>query len=209
MAGEAIIVSTSYLPPARYVSVLLKAGQIVIELEETYPKQTCRNHANIYGPNGKQTLSIPVNKPGGNHTKTRDIRISYALPWHKTHWKAIEAAYNNSPFFLYYQDYFRPFFEKEYDFLADLNSEILETLFRLLGVSKQVRFTETYVKHPEGILDLRTELTSKYAGVICAPYTQTFTEKHGFIPNLSIIDLIFNLGQETTEYLLSIPDRFH
>ena len=204
MAGETIIVSTSYLPPLGYVSSLLKAGETVIDLGETYPKQTCRNHANIYGPAGKQTLSIPVNKPGGNHTKTMDVRISYALPWQKTHWRAIEAAYNNSPYFLYYQDYFRPFFENEYNYLADFNSEILETLYRLLRIPGQIRVTETYARNPEGMRDLRNELTSKHAGAICPPYTQAFSEKHGFLPNLSIIDLIFNLGEEAAEYLQSV-----
>ena len=186
------------------MSALMKTGGFTIELYETYSKQTCRNHADIYSPNGKQTLSIPVNKPGGNHTKTRDIRISYALPWNKTHWRAIEAAYNNSPFFLYYQDYFLPFFLKKYEYLVDLNSEILETLFRLVQISKEIRFTQTYQKKPADMLDLRLDLTAKHAKAICPPYTQTFAEKHGFIPNLSIIDLIFNSGPETREYLNSV-----
>ena len=204
MAGESIIVSTSYLPPLAYVSALFKAGEAVIEMHETYPKQTCRNHACIYGPNGRQTLSIPVNKPQGNHTKTCDVRISYALPWQKTHWRSIEAAYNNSPYFLYYQDYFKVFFEKEYELLADFNSEILETLYRLLRMSGPVRFSETYVKNPEGLRDLRQQLTAKHSEISAPVYTQTFSEKHGFIPNLSIIDLIFNLGPETPEYLQSV-----
>jgi len=204
MNGERIIVSTSYLPPIGYVSALLKARETVIDLEETFPKQTCRNHAGIYGPNGRQSLSVPVSRPGGNHTKTRDVRISYALPWNKTHWRAIEAAYNNSPFFLYYKDYFIPFYSKKYEFLADLNSEILETLLRLLQVSKQIRYAETYIKQPEGMVDLRVLLTAKHATANCPPYTQTFSEKHGFISNLSIIDLIFNSGPETAEYLQTV-----
>lgn len=209
MAGESIIVSTSYFPPIGYFAALFKAREIFIDLEETYTKQTCRNHTNIYGPNGKQTLSIPVTRPGGNHTKTRDILISYALPWQRTHWRAIEAAYNNSPFFLYYKDYFIPFFDKEYEFLADYNWEILETLFRLLRISREIRLTETYVRNPEGMPDLRTELTAKHAAFNNPSYTQTFSERHGFISNLSIIDLIFNLGPETPEYLHLIPDIYY
>ncbi|MCX6281730.1 MAG: WbqC family protein [Bacteroidetes bacterium] len=201
MADEKIIVSTAYFPPIGYISALVKAEEVVIDLDETYPKQTCRNHTNICGPNGRQTLSIPVNKPGGNHTKSRDIRISYALPWRKTHLRSLEAAYSNSPFFLYYQDYFRPVFEKKYDFLADINSEILEILYQVLRISGRISFAETYIRHPEGMRDLRNELTAKQAMAICKPYTQTFSEKHGFIPNLSILDLIFNLGEEATEYL--------
>jgi len=201
MAGERIIVSTSYFPPIAYFAALFKAREIFIDLEETYTKQTCRNHTCIYGPNGKQSLSIPVNKPGGNHTKTRDILISYALPWQRTHWRAIEAAYNNSPFFLYYKDYFIPFFDKEYEFLADYNWEILETLFRLLRISREIRLPESYVKKTEGMLDLRNALTAKHAEFNNPPYTQTFSERFGFIPNLSILDLLFNLGPETPDYL--------
>lgn len=204
MGAEGIIVSTAYFPPLGYVSALLKARQAVIELHETYPKQTCRNHACIYGPNGIQTLSIPVNKPFGNHSKTKDIRIADALSWQRTHWRSIEAAYSNSPFFLYYQDYFRPFFEKKYEFLADINSEILETLLRLLRISTNITFSETYVAAPTALKDLRSILTAKHARAICPPYTQTFSEKHGFISNLSVLDLIFNLGPEAAEYLSSV-----
>jgi len=209
MADERIIVSISFLPPIGYIAALMKAGEVVIELDETYPKQTCRNRADIYGPNGKQTLIVPVSKLRGNHTRTRDIRISYALPWYKIHRRSIEAAYRNSPFFLYYQDYFLPFFEKKYEFLVDFDSEILETLFRVLQISKEIRFTESYLKQPEGLLDLRQDLTAKHATAICPPYTQTFAEKHGFIPNLSIIDLLFNVGPETLDYLKSIPGLIH
>ena len=201
MGVEGFIVSTAYFPPLGYVSALLKAGHAVIELHETYPKQTCRNHACIYSPNGRQTLSFPVNKPEGNHSKTKDIRIAPGMPWQRTHWRSIEAAYSNSPFFLYYQDYFRPFFEKQYEFLADVNTEILETLMRLLQIPTKISFSESYDPAPSGLKDLRTSLTAKHAAASCPLYTQTFSEKHGFIPNLSILDLIFNLGPESAEYL--------
>lgn len=206
MAGDGIIVSTAFLPPLGYVSALQKAEQTVIELYETYPKQTCRNHADIYSPNGRQTLSIPVNKPEGNHSKTKDIRIPCDLPWQRTHWRSIEAAYSNSPFFLHYQDYFRPFFEKPFEFLVDVNSEILETVVRLLRIPAMISFSETYETHPNSLRDLRLKLTAKHAQAICPPYTQTFAEKHGFISNLSILDLIFNLGPESAEYLASVRE---
>ena len=201
MGVEGIIVSTAYFPPLGYVSALLKAGHAVIELHETYPKQTCRNHAGIYSPNGRQTLSVPVTKPEGNHSKTKDIRIAPGLSWQRTHWRSIEAAYSNSPFFLYYQDYFRPFFEKPYEFLADVNSEILETLLRLLQIPTSISFSESYIVSPPNLKDLRLSLTAKHAEAYCPLYTQTFSEKHGFIPNLSVLDLIFNLGPESAEYL--------
>lgn len=190
------------------MSALRKAARVITDLDETYPRQTCRNRACIYGPNGRQTLSIPVNKPGGNHTKTRDIRVSYDLPWQNTHWRSIGAAYSNSPYFLYYADYFRPFYEKKFEFLADINSEILESLCRLLRISADFSLSETYEKVPAGLRDLRLSLTAKQAAAACPPYTQTFAEKHGFLSNLSIIDVIFNLGPESAEYLDSVREEF-
>jgi hypothetical protein len=203
MEAESIIVSTSYFPPIGYILVLQRAKEIFIELQETYPKQTCRNHFCIYSPNGKQTLSVPVNKTMGNHTLTRDIRIRHDLPWQKVHRRSVEAAYNNSPFFIYYKDYFLPFFDKKYNFLTDLNSEILETIFRILHIQKELKFTESYIKVPVHLTDHRLDLTAKHDDFICPPYFQTFSEKYGFIPNLSILDLIFNLGPEAEEYLNS------
>lgn len=204
MAGEGIIVSTSYLPPCGYVSAILKASEFFIELYETYPKQTFRNHACIYGPNGKQILSIPVTKPGGNHTLTKDVLIANSQSWQRIHWRAIETAYSNSPYFLYYQDYFRPFYEKPFELLADFNAEILLTVFRLLQFDADCRFTGSYEKHPSSLADHRNDLTSKHASALCPVYTQTFSERHGFIPNLSVLDLIFNLGPEAKEYLLTV-----
>ena len=104
-----LLIATSYLPPALYMAETAKADEIIIEAFETYTKQTCRNHCLIYGPNGRQTLSIPVIKVNGNHTITKDIRISTHQPWQKIHWRSIKTAYSNSPFFLFYQDYLSPF----------------------------------------------------------------------------------------------------
>ncbi len=99
-----VLLTTAYFPPVGYMAEVLRADTVVIEVHETYPKQTCRNHCVIQGPNGRQTLSIPVTRINGNHTKTRDILISTHEPWQKTHWRSIQTAYNNSPFFLYYLD---------------------------------------------------------------------------------------------------------
>lgn len=171
---------------------------------ETYPKQTCRNHAWICGPNGKQILSVPVNKPSGNHTLTRDVRCDNSVDWQRIHWRAIETAYSNSPYFLYYQDYFRIHYQKKYDFLADVNSEILDTIFRLMHFQRDWSFTQTWERQPAELTDLRLSLTAKHATAECPPYTQTFMEKLGFFPNLSVLDVLFNLGPESPDYLLSV-----
>jgi len=201
MLSESIIVSTSYFPPVAYIRELHGARDVFIEMYETYPKQTCRNHFCIYGPNGKQTLSIPVSKPNGNHTLTRDIRIRHDLPWQQSHRRSIEAAYNNSPFYFHYRDIFLPFFSNRYDFLTDLNSEILQVLLGLLHIGLEPQMTKSYVKLPAGLTDHRSDLASKHNETNFPPYSQTFSERHGFISNLSILDLIFNLGPEAESYL--------
>jgi hypothetical protein len=184
------IFSTAYLPPVSYIAECLRAEEIVIEIWETYRKQTIRNHCNIYGPNGRQKLSIPVIKVHGNHTLTKDIRISCLQNWQQIHWRSIETAYNNSPFFLYYRDYFEPFYLKKFDFLLDFNAKLLEIIFMILRIEKQIGFTDHY--------ENRMEDRPSY---IFPPYTQVFSPKSGFLSNLSIIDLIFNLGPDANDYL--------
>ena len=199
-----VLLSTAYLPPISYLSACLHTDQVLIERFETYPKQTCRNRCHIYGPNGLQTLSIPVIKVNGNHTLTKDIRIATSTPWQRLHWRSIETAYNNSPFFLYYQDEFERVFEKKFDFLLDLNIMLLEILFDILRIEKKIGFTDHFLKIPEGIEDHR-EFSKKmnvHSNDAFPPYTQVFSPQHGFIADLSIIDLLFNLGPESCDFLV-------
>ena len=135
---------------------------------------------------------------------TRDVRIDYNLPWQKIHWRSIEAAYSQSPFFLYYQDYFIPSFETHYDFLIDLNNQLLETIFLAIRLDKPFGMTEVYEKSPPDVIDNRVALSAKYQRFEHPEYVQVFSERHGFIPNLSIIDLVFNLGPQTIPYLDSL-----
>ncbi|MEI7723784.1 MAG: WbqC family protein [Bacteroidota bacterium] len=202
----AVLFTTAYFPSVSYMAEVLRADDIVIEAFESYTKQTCRNHCTIFGPNGQQTLSIPVIRTNGNHTLTKDILISEHQPWQKIHWRSIETAYNNSPFFLYYQDHFVSFFEKNYRFLIDLNTEILKTLIQLFKINRSIRFTTQFEKSPLGIYDYRTVFGAKYTGQNShlQHYTQVFESRHGFIPGLSILDVIFNLGPEALPYLETI-----
>ena len=200
-----ILLPTAYFPPISYISGCLHSEQVLIERFETYPKQTIRNHCNIYGPNGRQTLSIPVLKVNGNHTLTKDIRIATSTPWQRLHWRSIETAYNNSPFFLFYQDEFEKVFEKQFDFLLDLNTLLLEIIFSILRIEKRIGFTDSFMKIPEGIDDYREVSNKKKVSSKDAfpPYNQVFSPKYGFIADLSIIDLIFNVGPESGEFLVS------
>jgi hypothetical protein len=178
---------------------MIHAEDIVIEVCETYTKQTCRNHCLIYGPNGKQTLSIPVIRVHGNRTLMKDIRISYHQSWQRTHWRSIETAYNNSPFFLYYQDDLAPFFQRRFDYLIDFNMELLFLLLKLLKAKCRIALSDGFIR------DVSTErgkiLVSKKSIFNNPPYPQPFASKLRFIPNLSIIDCLFNLGPETSDYL--------
>jgi hypothetical protein len=202
-----LLTATAYFPPVVYIAECLAADRVVIELHETYPKQTCRNHCGIAGPNGRQQLTVPVIKPSGNHTKTKEVRISNDLPWQKAHLRSITTAYNKSPFLLFYMDHFLPLFEKKYKLLTDLNRDILERAFRILEITAEITFTESYEKESAGMKDLRTALVSKHpaAGPPLPSYTQPFSERYGFLENLSALDLIFCLGPEAKSYLRSIP----
>ncbi|MCX6248086.1 MAG: WbqC family protein [Bacteroidetes bacterium] len=199
-----VLRSTAYLPPISYIAGCLHAQEIVVERFETYPKQTLRNRCRILGPNGLQVLSIPVLKVHGNHTLTRDIRVSDTLPWQRSHWRSIETAYNNSPFFLYYKDEFENAFKQPADLLLDINAHLLQTVFSILNINMKISFTEDFLKNPEGMEDQRHFSGTEYstAGFDGQPYTQVFSPKHDFIPDLSIIDLIFNLGPEASGYLV-------
>lgn len=201
-----LLVSTAYFPPVRYLAACLQAERIRIEAEETYPKQTCRNHCDIAGPNGRQRLTVPVIRTFGNHTRTRDIRIGDDIPWQKAHLRAITSAYNKSPYLLFYLDHFYPFFEKKYVFLLDLNLEILHRLLEALGITREISVTERFEKIPAGETDLRLSLTAKkpLPSLPLPAYTQPFTERLGFLENLSALDLIFCLGPGAGEYLQSV-----
>ena len=204
-----VLLPTSYFPPVSYVASCLKVDKINIELHETYPKQTLRNHCTIYGPNGKHKLSIPVIRINGNHTMVRDIRIANESDWQKIQWRSIETAYNNSPFFLYYRDHFEGFFRMNHDLLFKLNTEILIVILDILGFKKEIVFTERFDKEP-GITDMR-RFPSKNSNEISAlfpRYEQTFSQKHGFLPDLSILDILFNLGPETGDYLETISSLY-
>ncbi len=198
-----ILIETAYLPPVSYMSEMLLSGDIIFEVYETYHKQSYRNHCIIYGPNGRQKLTIPVIKVNGNHTLTKDIRISDHQSWQKIHWRSISTAYNNSPFFLYYQDELIPFFEKRFEFLTDFNLGLVHALLGLMHCHCATRLTEQYEKTAPGITDLRDGIIANDPHFMKSfpPYVQVFEPRHGFIQGLSIIDALFNLGPETAEYL--------
>jgi hypothetical protein len=205
---EPLLLATSCFPPVAYMAELVHAGAAEFEIHETYTKQTCRNHYVIYGPNGRQVLSIPVKKPDGNRTKTRDILIDHDKPWQKLHWRSIETAYNNSPFFLYYRDPVEMLFRDKTNSLPAYNLFILEEIMQLLNLGQNPHLSLTNEFHPAGKESKKELLVSKRHAPSLPRYFQPFSPKHGFLSNLSILDCLFNLGPETSSYLTGINRDF-
>jgi len=203
-----LILSTSYLPPIEYFISIINSKEVIIEKKESYKKQTYRNRCEVYGSSGKLNLIIPIIKIKGHNTKTEDIIISHKYNWQKNHWRAIESAYNSSPFFLYYKDDLIKFFTQKYENLIDFNYDLLMVLFEILGINFKVKFTKEFIKYyDENYIDKRNiispKITINNSGNFPA-YTQVFDTKYGFIPNLSIIDLIFNEGPSAIEYINNV-----
>ena len=197
-----ILLSSAYLPPVQYFAHLQSAEQVWIEQYDHYQKQTYRNRCVIAAPDGPLSLTVPIEKPNTQKAFMRDIRISDHGNWRHLHWNAIESAYNHTPFFEYYKDDFRPFYEKKFDFLVDYNEQLCQLVCQLIDTDTSFQRTESYVAEPSNtIIDLRDAIHPKKElmndasfGVI--PYYQVFQERLGFLPNLSIIDLLFNMGPE-------------
>lgn len=200
-----ILLPSFYLAPVSYYAALLHSNRALVEIHDRYRRQSYRNRCIIGGANGPLALSVPIEKPASPRTCTKDIRVSDHGNWCHLHWNAILSAYNSTPFFQYYEDDFRPFFEKKHRFLHDFNEELRTLACRLLGIETPVTDTTAYMENPdEGVSDLRESIHPKkrLLGFETAPYYQVFAGKHGFLPNLSIIDLLFNMGNEARLYLM-------
>lgn len=205
-----ILLSTAYCPPIIYMAQFIREEEILIEKEETYLKQTWRNRCSIYTDKGKLDLSIPVAKPFGNKTKTRDIQIYNFYKWNLEHWRAIQSAYNKSPFFLFYKDELEDLFQHPLNQLIEQNNRMLQLLVKLAGLPATFTYTDDFIKHPVNATDLRYILSPKRGlDLEMPPYPQVFSEKAGFIPNLSFLDLLFNKGPESSAYLREIAKMNH
>ena len=200
---ETILLSSAYLPPISFFTAINSGGDVLIEQYDNYCKQTYRNRCRIATASGIQTLTIPVIKSDTPKQLMKDVRISDHGEWRRQHWNALESAYMNSPFFLYYQDDFRPFYEKKYEFLIDFNTELTRLILSLAGMDKKLKLTESYGKNNLNVVDLRSMIEP---GVNepqnPQPYWQVFRQKHGFLGNLSAVDLLFNMGPEFPLYAL-------
>lgn len=202
----ALLLATSYLPPIEYFAIIMHNGGVTIEMQETYLKQTYRNRCHIATSGGLLSLTVPVVKTNGNHTRSDEATISYHLPWNRTHWRSLEAAYNSSPYFLYYRDALEPLYCQHFEMLIDLNMRFLETLLAILKIQVPITFTTSYAPHDASGTDFRFDIHPKKPTCFCPAseyprYSQVFDDQWGFLPNLSILDLLFNMGPDTSSYL--------
>ena len=196
-----ILIHPTYFPSISHYVAMLKADSVTFEMEDNFQKQTNRNRMYIYSPNGVQLLNIPVKHAIEKHQKYKDVRIENDFGWQKNHFKSLEAAYRTSPFFEYFEDDFRPLFEKKHEFLMDLNLETFELVNDALGVQFSIEKTDEYFHEVTNLKDFRSLANGKKDTTQIEEYTQVFNEKHGFINNLSILDLLFNEGRYAVDYL--------
>lgn len=193
----------SYFPSISHFAAMAQSHSITFEMEDNFQKQTNRNRTYIYSPNGIQLLNIPIKHSNLSHQKTKDIKIEQEFDWQKQHFKSLEAAYRSSPFFEFFEDDLLPIFQKKHTFLMDLNFEALEITAKCLRMKLEFDTTSEYfheIENPE-IIDFRYLINGKKDHSIFEPYTQVFDDKHGFLNNLSVLDLLFNEGKFAMDYL--------
>lgn len=201
--SKIVLLSSLYLAPVEYYAALFRAEKVLLEMNDHYQKQSYRNRCHIGGANGVLSLSIPVEKPLTAKGSMKDIRIADHGNWQHLHWQAIVSAYGSTPYFQYYEDDFRRFYEEKTVFLHDFNEQLRRLVCRLIGIETEVSYTGSYIQQPaEQFADLRETIHPKRASNYqSTTYYQVFADKQGFINNLSIIDLLFNMGNESLLYL--------
>ena len=203
MIENGAVLPMCYLPPVELFMELNKyKPNVLIEREEHFPKQTYRNRANIYSPDGVLALTVPVVKGSKNHTKIKEVKISYDFKWQRLHWMGLQTCYRSSAYFEYYEDDFAPFYEKNFEYLFDYNQQLFELLVKLTKIKTSLTYTETYEDVYPNLTDLRNIISPKKENdFVQKPYFQVFEDRHGFIKNLSIVDLLFNQGPQAVNYL--------
>ncbi|MFW5706661.1 MAG: WbqC family protein [Bacteroidota bacterium] len=208
-----LLLATSYFPPIEYFVLMAGCKNVMIDLHETYSRQTWRNRCVVLTANGAVNLTVPVEKPFGNHTKTFQVIISSHSPWQKNHWKTIEAAYRNAPYFLFYADLVKELLFQNDHILARVNRTILHALVSEMEMKINLEYTEEFVSNPGVYIDYRFAISPKPRDrqgkkfPVFEPYYQVFEDRLGFVPNASILDLIFNLGPDASSYIQETAER--
>ena len=200
------LLATTYFGPVQWYQKLNQSDRCLIERHDHFIKQTYRNRCVIATTNGLQALTVPIERFEGAHCAMLNIRISDHGSWRHLHWNALQSAYGESPFFEFYAYDIRPFFERRWDFLVDFNMEITQKMCELLDIQPHITLTDAYASaDEEGVTDYRDAIRPKNPlpdnSFQPRRYYQVYEQKHGFQPNLSILDLLFNEGPEAVLYL--------
>lgn len=199
---KTILLHPTYFPSIEQMAYMAKADKVVWEFQDNYQKQTYRNRTYIAHSNGKLLLNIPIQHKRGERQKTKDVLAVAEFPWQSQHFKSLQIAYRTSPYFEFYEDDLESLFLKPANNIIDHNSHIINILSELIGLSFESSKTETYEQEPEGVVDLRFLVDAKRkSDFVPTPYIQVLEDAHGFLPNLSVLDLLFNEGPNTLNYL--------
>ena len=197
-----LIIHPNYLPSTSHFLLMVNSKKLVFEINDHYLKQTFRNRIYIYGANGKLLLSIPVIHSQKNRKLLKDVKISYDQDWLSQHWKSLEISYRSSPFFEFFEDKLICLYNKKEKYLVDFNLKSINILFEMLQIDLEYDFTNSYEENYSSISDYRINPENFNSNEIKIDrYTQVFQSKHGFINNLSVLDLIFNEGPNAINFL--------
>ena len=196
-----ISVCPAYLPSVEYMSWVINQKKLYFLTSGHYQKQTYRNRAEIYGPNGKLKLIIPVTKNrGSKHQKDIETMVNNNSLWQKNHWRSLQMSYRASPYFEFYEEDFYPFYNNKTSSLMELNISLIKIILKLLKFEIPIE-----EKNHNKVNEKRDLIISKkIVDASILKYNQVFIDKHGFLPNLSIVDLLFNLGPESLDYLKNL-----
>jgi hypothetical protein len=206
-----ILLSSAYFPPVSYISLFKNADRIQIEQEENYIKQTYRNRCRILGANGPETLTIPVESASFRKTRIKDVKIAYSKRWQQMQIRAFTSAYRSSAYFEYYFDAVEILINTREKYLLDFNLKSLEIVMGIMGLTKPVEFTSHFESPGKSLNDYRYKISPKIKtpeNYFFKEYFQVFRNKFGFVPDLSILDLVFNAGPDSVNYLGLINVKF-
>ena len=199
-----ILIHPNYFPNIHQFTQIIKANNILFEVSDNYQKQTFRNRTYVYGANGKLGLFIPVIHSHKNRELFKDVKISYESNWMVLHLKSLQSAYRSSPYFEYFEDDFIKLYSKKEKFLADFNIKCIKLISNLLDLNLDFKISNEYVEKTNDIIDLRDLSNARKEKKIETPkYIQVFESKHGYINNLSIIDLIFSEGPNSVSLIVN------
>lgn len=196
-----LLIHPNYLPAISQLKLIIDSKKLIFEINDNFQKQTHRNRTYIYGANGLLLLSIPVIHSQKNRKKFKDVKIAYDHDWLSQHWKSFQTSYRSSPFFEYYEDKLVDLYVRREKYLYDFNLRSIDVLFDMLQINLEYDFTKGYSEQYSDILDYRNNYKKLNSSFKIKEYTQVFESKHGYIENLSALDLIFNEGPNAINFL--------